>query len=211
MAQENIRQFSKSEAVKVGFDVAKQNLFFYFALFVISIFLVIVYMIVQAILVKNFGVFGTFITGAINWVVGASIALGFVNISLMLLDNKKPQYKDMFFQDWGLVFMYIVSNLIRQIIIVIGFLLLIVPGIIFSIKFQFVEYLIVDKKMGIDSLSKSWNMTKGVKWNLFLFGLLLGVINIVGFLLLIVGLFVTIPLSMIAQAYVYKKLVATAS
>ena len=102
--------------------------------------------------------------------------------------------------------MYIITNVIRQIIIIVGLILFIIPGIIFAIKLQFVDYLIVDKKMGIDSLSKSWNMTKGVKWNLFLLWILIALINIAGALLLLVGLFITVPLSVVATAYVYRKL-----
>src|SRR4030042_562947 len=142
------KHFSKSEAINFGFETAKKNLFFYFALFVICAFLILSYVILQAILVSNFGVLGSFITGVVNWVVTASITLGFVND------------------------------------------------------------IIVDKKMGIDSLSKSWQMTKGVKLNLFLFWILLALINIAGALLLLVGLFITVPLSMVATAYVYRKLVS---
>ena len=208
MAENNssVKHFSKSEAINFGFETAKKNLFFYFALFVICAFLVLAYIVLQAILVSNFGILGSFITGIVNWAVTASITLGFVNIALKLIDKKKPEYKDLFFQDWGLVFMYIITNVIRQIIIIVGLILFIIPGIIFAIKLQFVDYLIVDKKMGIDSLSKSWNMTKGVKWNLFLLWILIALINIAGALLLLVGLFITVPLSMVATAYVYRKL-----
>lgn len=207
MAQnKSLRHFSKSDAINFGFETVKKNLFFYFALFAICAFLMLSYVVLQAILVSNFGSLGSFITGAVNWVVTASITLGFVNIALKLIDKKKVEKKDLFFQDFGLVFMYIVTNLIRTVIIIVGFILFIIPGIIFAIKLQFVDYLIVDKKMGIDSLSKSWEMTKGVKLNLFLFWILLALINIAGALLLLVGLFITIPLSMVATAYVYRKL-----
>ena len=208
MAQKNSssKHFSKSEAINFGFETAKKNLLFYFALFVILAFLMLSYVVLQVILVSNFGSIGSFIAAVIQWVVTAGITLGFVNIALKLIDKKKVEKKDLFFQDWGLVFIYIVTNLIRQIIIIAGLILLIVPGIIFAIKLQFVDYLIVDKKMGIDSLGKSWEMTKGIKLNLFLFWVLLALINIAGALLLLVGLFITIPLSMIATAYIYKKL-----
>jgi len=208
MAQKNSssKHFSKSEAINFGFETAKKNLLFYFALFVILAFLMLSYVVLQAILVSNFGSIGSFIAAVIQWVVTAGITLGFVNIALKLIDKKKVEKKDLFFQDWGLVFIYIVTNLIRQIIIIAGLILLIVPGIIFAIKLQFVDYLIVDKKMGIESLSASWKMTKGIKLNLFLFWVLLALINIAGALLLLVGLFITIPLSMIATAYIYKKL-----
>jgi uncharacterized membrane protein len=87
-----------------------------------------------------------------------------------------------------------------------GFLL-IVPGIIFFIMFQYYGYFIVDKKMGpVEALKASAALTKGVRWKLFGFGLVIGLLNIGGALLLLLGLFVTIPVSQMAIAHVYRKL-----
>ena len=61
----------------------------------------------------------------------------------------------------------------------------------------------------IDSLEKSSVITKGIRWDLFVFGVFLILINIAGFLVFFVGLFVTIPTTMMAQAYVYRKLLSS--
>ncbi|MEA3324508.1 MAG: hypothetical protein U9Q37_05135 [Euryarchaeota archaeon] len=54
-------------------------------------------------------------------------------------------------------------------IVVGGLILLTIPGIIWAIKFQFFDYLIVDKGLGpIDALEKSSEITRGVKWDLFI-------------------------------------------
>ena len=45
-----------------------------------------------------------------------------------------------------------------------------------------------------------------MKWDLFVFGLLLIGLNIVGALALLIGLLITIPTTMIAVASVYRKL-----
>jgi uncharacterized membrane protein len=66
---------------------------------------------------------------------------------------------------------------------------------------------VIDKNLEpVEAVKTSWRMTKGNVWNLFFFGILLGLINILGFLCLIVGLFITVPLSMLATAFVYRKL-----
>ena len=49
-------------------------------------------------------------------------------------------------------------------------------------------------------------LTEGVMWNLVLFWLMLAGINILGMLALGIGLIVTIPLSWLATAYVYRRL-----
>jgi uncharacterized membrane protein len=58
----------------------------------------------------------------------------------------------------------------------------------------------------IEALRKSWQITKGARLKLFLFGIVLSLVNIAGFLALIVGIFVSIPVTLLAHAYVYRVL-----
>ena len=91
--------------------------------------------------------------------------------------------------------------------VAVGLILLIIPGIYLAIKYQFFSFLIVDKNMGImESFKKSEEMTQGVKMNLLLFSLALAGINILGALVFLVGLIVTIPTTVMATVYVYRKL-----
>ena len=109
-------------------------------------------------------------------------------------------------------FDYLIGSILYGLIVVVGLILLIIPGIIWAIKFQFFDYLIVDKGLGpIDALEKSSDITRGVKWDLFAFGILLAIINILGFLCLVVGLFVTIPVTLVAMAFVYRELLPETS
>ncbi|MBI3984939.1 MAG: hypothetical protein HY344_03290 [Candidatus Levybacteria bacterium] len=202
------KHFSKGEAISFGFEKAKQHLFFFIVLFLIWIVVSALYGGLNVLFLTQVGSEGSFLTSLINWIFSSILTLGMISIALKIVENKKPEYKDLFFLDWKLLFVYIISNLARGLAIVIGLILFIIPGIIIAIKLQFLEYLIVDKKMGFEAFNKSWEMTKGVKWNLFVFGILLVLINLLGILALFVGLFVTLPLSLIATAYVYRKLVA---
>jgi uncharacterized membrane protein len=209
MAEKNKNSaFTISEAVRFGFEKAKANLFFYIVLFLIVIAIYIVYFVLQTVLVSQVGQGVKPLFSLFSWILSSIISLGVVTISLKIIDNKKPDYKDLFFKNWRLLFVFIIANLLRQIVVVIGFILLIIPGIILSIKLQYIEYLIVDKNMGFEAINKSWEMTKGVKLKLFGLGLVLGLINILGLLAIILGLFITVPLSMLASAYVYRKLLA---
>jgi uncharacterized membrane protein len=197
--------FSKKEAISFGFETAKKNIVFFLGIFVIWAVITILSSSIQNSLNANKQVLISFIFNLFIWVVNSIISLGIVNVCLKFIDGKKPELKDIYYTTK--LFNYILASLIRTLIIIVGLLFFIIPGIIFSIKLQFLEYLIVDKKMdAVDSIKGSWKMTKGVKWNLFLFGLLLGLINILGLLCLLVGLLITVPLSMVATAFVYRKL-----
>jgi uncharacterized membrane protein len=72
---------------------------------------------------------------------------------------------------------------------------------------MFFQYFIVDKDAGIiESLKLSSAATEGVKWQLILMQLVIIAIAIAGFIVLIVGLLVAIPIGMITTAAVYRQL-----
>lgn len=98
-------------------------------------------------------------------------------------------------------------SLISSILIISGFILLIVPGIFLAILFMFVGYLVIDTGLGPkQALKQSALMTKGSRWKLFGLSLALVGINILGLLALVVGLFVTIPVSFLAVTHAYRVL-----
>ena len=50
----------------------------------------------------------------------------------------------------------------------IGFLLFIVPGLIFGCRLAFVPYLVMDKGLDpVAAIEKSWFMTRGHGWQIF--------------------------------------------
>ena len=102
---------------------------------------------------------------------------------------------------------YLFGKILYGLIVMVGLLLLLIPGVIVAYMFLYVGYLIIDRGLGpIDALEKSRAVTDGYKWDLFLFSLTVALLNMVGVLCLFVGLFVTIPVTLMASAYVYRKL-----
>jgi uncharacterized membrane protein len=102
----------------------------------------------------------------------------------------------------------------RMVLVIAGVALFIVPGIIIGIMLSFVTYVLVDEdnKFEIKSVSfwtaikKSYFMTKGHKWRIFLLVLVLAGLNILGFIAFVVGLLVTVPVSGITLGMLYEKL-----
>jgi uncharacterized membrane protein len=93
-----------------------------------------------------------------------------------------------------------------HIAIGIGLIFLIVPGIFILAILFFVPYVVVDEKRGIlQSLARNMELTKGIRLQLFLFILVLIVVNVLGVLALGVGLLVTFPVTYLASAYVYRR------
>ena len=92
---------------------------------------------------------------------------------------------------------------------IVGIILLVIPGIIVALMFSMSQLSLVDKKLApVAALKESYHLTMGHKWQLFGLMLILIVMNIAGAILLGLGLLVSIPVTLLTVAHVYRKLVA---
>ncbi len=209
--------FSKKEAINFGWEKVKGNILYFAG---ITLVIIGAPYIVQWVLDAMFTTFYTALSlprdtiylaalpgGIASAIVSLVLSIGMVRFLLHIVDGKTAKFSDLYDTSRKEVFRYILGSIIYTLITLAGFLLLIIPGIIFSIKYSFYNYFIIDKNLpATDSIRASGEITKGNKWNILLFGLLLGLVNILGFLALFLGVFVTIPLTWIANAYLYRKL-----
>jgi uncharacterized membrane protein len=109
-------------------------------------------------------------------------------------------------------FSFLLASVIYWLVVAIGFVLLIVPGVIWALKFGYCGFLVADKKFDpFDALNESSRLTNGVKGQLFGFAVIVCLVNLVGALALGVGLVVTIPATVIAAAHVLRRLQARAA
>lgn len=195
--------FSKKEAIKQGYEAVKKNFFFILKILVVLAFTYTVPNSIQQSVADNGNLF--IVLGILIWIFNMIINMGLIQISIKFAQKEKVVLRDLFYTKS--IFTFVITSFLTGIIVFAGFILLIIPGIYFAIRLQFSTYLVVDKKLGImDSIKTSWRITKGHTWNLFLFGLLLFLLNILGIVALVIGLIVTLPTTGIATAYVYKKL-----
>jgi uncharacterized membrane protein len=103
------------------------------------------------------------------------------------------------------------AQILVGIIIFVGLLLLIVPGIIAALGLLFVTFAVIDRGAGpINALKESWRITTGHKWQLLLLGLVLIGLNLLGLLALVIGLLVTVPVTWLAVTHAYRTLAAQA-
>ncbi|OGG54886.1 hypothetical protein A3C20_03200 [Candidatus Kaiserbacteria bacterium RIFCSPHIGHO2_02_FULL_55_25] len=107
---------------------------------------------------------------------------------------------------------YFLASILVGLIVVVGILLLIVPGIMWALRFMFVPYLIIDRKLDVSAaMRESSRITLGHKWQLLGLVVVLGLLNILGLLALVVGLLVTVPVTMLAVVHAYRTLEHSAS
>ena len=138
----------------------------------------------------------------------AWMTCGYIRIVLDYQSGTKRPLADVFsqFQHYWQVFF---ATLILGLIIGLGFVALIIPGIYLALRFQFTIPLIIDKNLSItEAMKQSTALTSGIKLSLFGFDLAaLGVI-ILGAIVFGIGVFVAMPVVWLAYIHLYKKLSA---
>lgn len=135
------------------------------------------------------------------------ITLGMIRIGLKIYAGEKFEIAEMFYCRGEQFLNYLVATVLYFLAVAVGLILLIVPGIILAIRMGLYGYLIIDKKMGIiDSLKESMRLTGGNAFDLFLFWFILLGILILGLLVLLVGILVAIPVTMLAYVFIYRYL-----
>ncbi len=76
-----------------------------------------------------------------------------------------------------------------------------------SARLTFVQYLVLDAGKGPgDAIKESFRATQHVAGKIILFTIVLGLLNILGAIALLVGLLVSIPVSLLAMAHLYRTL-----
>lgn len=149
------------------------------------------------------------IANLLNWLLNMIIAVGLLNISLNLVNNNTADYKDLV-NKTNLLGKYILGSILYGFIVLAGFILLIIPGIVWLIKYQYLGLLIIDKNMSPkQALKRSGEITKGKKLKLLWLFILLFLFNALGALPFFVGLLITIPVSSLVVVYVYRQLNST--
>ncbi|MEX0587180.1 MAG: DUF975 family protein [Patescibacteria group bacterium] len=199
------KDFSISEALAFGWDVTQKNFFLILSLLVVAFLGPSLVSKLAGLVRDTFPIFALLLDLG-GWVLGVILQIGLVNVSLKFADGKKPRMADLF-STYPMFFNYLLASIIYGLIVLAGTILLIVPGVVWAIQFWPYVYVLVGKKVGVlESLDRSSKMTAGVKGQLFLFLLALLGINLLGALALAVGLLVSIPVTMVASAWVYRRL-----
>lgn len=146
----------------------------------------------------------------------ASLILSFNTYRMIfdMIDGKGAKIMDLFKWDDTIakrLGKWLLANIAVGLIVFVGFIFLIIPGIYFAIKYAYVNMLMVEKDMTIgEAFKKSADMTQGEKWHLLGLFAICVVAVIVGMLLLVVGIIPAIMIVAFANTLVYRKLAASA-
>jgi membrane-anchored glycerophosphoryl diester phosphodiesterase (GDPDase) len=136
---------------------------------------------------------------------GFYFGIGFCRMSIRAVDGETPGVSA-FKIPFTMFLNTFVGELLVCILCSIGIFLCIIPGIYLIIRLMFTPYYIIDQGCGpIEGISRSWEKTKGNELDLFLFLLVLMLINVIGALLCGIGLLITYPVTYVAVALAYRR------
>jgi uncharacterized membrane protein len=227
------KSFSYSRVLGFGWDVMKYN-FWFFAGVCAVLFLISLLGQIPGQIMAHYPTaippFWFFVLFGVIFIIQTILGIGLIKIALSFCDGQKPGFGTLF-NGFDCFWRYVGAGLLYGLIIggasvacvlplmllstvmhnpcfilpaLIPFLILVV---ILSIKFSLCFYFVIDKGLGpINALKASSRATGGAKWSLFVFSILCGLINLLGILCFLVGLFATVPTIMVAAALVYRQL-----
>lgn len=194
--------FTISEVLKTSWHYLKQQIWVLVGLFIgftiLSFLLSSMFSSTKPVMIM--------VNTLVSLLISGIFYLGYYKNMFQTIDDMEPQFSA-YGQQMPKLLTYILSTLILSVALLIGFALLIIPGIYLAVRLQFYSCFIVEENAGIvDSLKRSWAITEGHVMPLCL--LLLAQIGIclLGCLLLGIGIFVAVPLIYMIQCYAYRLL-----
>lgn len=140
------------------------------------------------------------------FVVFAGMEVGFVQICLALHDGKQVRYFDIF-RELRAGVNFLIVQLIYFATVLVGLALLFVPGVYLGTKYTFYAFSFAEGNPNLQqSFQQSAVTGRDSMWFLFWFSILILLFNILGACLLGIGLIVTVPLSILIKASIYRQL-----
>lgn len=196
--------FTIKEAIAFGWKKTLENVWF-LVLFTLCAF------IVQGILGNNSNGAGSYavLFRLANILVNYFVAFTSIKLGLAIYKGIKPTTKMVFDVDWKLFVLYAIAALLTMLATGIGFILLIVPGIILAVRLGFTSFAVIEEGLKpIPALKRSWELTRGRFWPLLGLSAIICLIVILGAVLVVVGLLLALPVTGLALVYAYEKLKA---
>jgi uncharacterized membrane protein len=147
------------------------------------------------------------LSAAVPVILQGPLIAGFHIFTMKKLMGCRAEFADLF-----LGFNFFVPTLVASIVIALfvfgGTLLCVIPGLVVAAMYKFTYLFIVDKRMDFwPAMQASHAVVKRDYVGFTLFLLLMALVNLLGALCCIVGIFVTIPVTFAAITVAYKEIV----
>jgi hypothetical protein len=136
----------------------------------------------------------------------AGVEVGLLQVCRALSDGKAPAFAETF-ACLPLGSKFLAAQILYLLMVVIGLLLLVVPGVYLGVRYALLGFCFADGERNLlRCFQQSAIRGKGVTTALLRILVTLLVLNLLGASLLALGLFITVPLSVLVMTDVYRQL-----
>lgn len=146
-------------------------------------------------------------------IIGAPLGAGFTFVGLSVIRGQSYTFKDFFkgFNNKYFLQLFLIS-IVGGAITALGFFLLIIPGIYIVVAYSFAVQIAIDWELDFWEALETSRKLITKKWlSMFLFLIVLTLINIVGLLLLGIGILFTVPLTICSMLVAYDDILGNRS
>lgn len=200
------RIFSIKEALRFGWETFKRNIGACVVLGVVSIGVMLLFEGGSEAMQRH----GPLALGftILSQLVQTFFAFVWVRLALTVHDGQAVRARELF-PDAGRFLNYLAVSILYGLLVSAGLVLLLIPGIYLAVRYGLATFLVADARTDVlGAFRESAELTRGARWHLLAFGLVLLVLNAVGAIMFAVGLLLTVPISVFAAALVYRRFVA---
>ena len=194
------------QAFRFGISHLLRNLPVFLA---IEAAIVVVWLVTEALVFRFASAPGSFwwIVLHLLWFVGMSIPeAALLRVALRLRQAGRWDLGDLALAV-RLAPRFFLAKMIYLLMVASGLLLVILPGVYLAVRFApWGLAMVGGEHRPLEALRTASALTRGSRWRLLGFGLLLMLVNALGIALLGVGFILTLPLTTMAAAFVFQRL-----
>ncbi|GEM_PF-3084048 len=217
------KRVPRDKAISSGWNSVKNNIIFFFGITILFMVLLNSISMIENVLraiapVHFFSFLKTSLRLPLNidgyqvlisvlaFLVSTFAYAGVVSVVLTFVTEGRKSLKA-FFIPLSTYLRFLVATVLYVLGLLVGFVLLIFPAVWFGSRYFFWPYIILSNKVSIGhAFKESARMTKGAKFEVFLFWFLSMIITYSGVLVAGIGYLITFPVVAVASAYVYKQM-----
>jgi uncharacterized membrane protein len=147
--------------------------------------------------------------GLVSFVASTFFTAGVTKLMIATARGETPSFGDVF--SGGPRFLPLLgTQLLVSLVVVLGLLLLVVPGVVMALAFTLAPYYVVDRQLGpIEAMKASWEATEGQKGKLLGYGVIAFFIVVLGLVACCIGSIVGASVSQLGMAIIYVRLSGT--
>jgi hypothetical protein len=196
-------------SIREAFSFARNTYKRHYLLFIASMLTFIASWVLLEIVViegQQFGILLWLVAHLAFFIIFAGLEAGFIQISLALVDGQEVSYSSLF-SNLASGGSFFIGQLLYLTICLVGFVLLIIPGFYWGTQYAMNGFCMVANSTNPTiALRDSLRISKKSKFPIFVFIILIALLNLLGASLLGVGLLVSVPISVLMKASVFRQL-----